>query len=317
MRVGMLRAAAAVLAAAWFGLLIVGCNSATDPSDDEFGSAELIYEINLGFISHAVLTDTSYGNEMYIIAGNDEINNEHGLWYIEPPESEIKLIISRPSWWLANSKLSPDKGNVVFEEKSGIYVVPVSGGEPRRVYGQGLDPTPAQWIDEETFLMYVGEETWKIKTVNINTLDVVTLFSVPIGAGDVRDISLSPDGKYLFLTGERQEGDEWSSSYYFFQVYDTETWEYEEHRTDCFGNGPWSPDGSKVSIFGSYPYPYSGYKIYKYFDFATGEEVPVFYSTKLVFNAYHGGIWNPDGKHFLASEDRDDNILRVFAVDVE
>jgi hypothetical protein len=44
----------------------------------------------------------------------------------------------------------------------------------------------------------------------------------------------------------------------------------------------------------------------------------VFYSEKLIFHPiYAGSIWTRDSRKVLASEDRDDNILRVFAIDAE
>jgi hypothetical protein len=40
-------------------------------------------------------------------------------------------------------------------------------------------------------------------------------------------------------------------------------------------------------------------------------------SYKLLFNPFYEVIWSTDGKKMLGSEDRDDNILRVFAIDAE
>jgi hypothetical protein len=314
--------AAAAFAAGGFAVYIVGCEDIIGVAD-EYGTVELIYEYVSDTLSYFYLADISSEGNTYLITAYDESNDEKGLFILEPEASDLNLIFSGPfesgsGWSFALPKLSPDKKNVVFAELSGIYVVPVSGGEPRRIYWQGLQPTPAQWIDDETVLIYVITGSWEIKTVNINTLEVNTLlvYDEPMG-GYIMTISLSPDGKYLFLTGERQEGDEFSPSYYYFQIIDTDTWEYEEYRTDCFWNGPWSPDGNRICILEHHPDVVSGYRFYKYYDFTTGEEVPVFYSKKLIFNPIYRGVWSADGTKLLASEKRDDNILRVFAIDAE
>lgn len=319
------KAAAAVSAAAALGTLIVACNDVTVPPT-EFGQAELIYEyISEEGVTYFYLADVA-SDGTYLLAGyTHEDPWERGLFLLDPEVGGLELIYSSKEYYFSPElMLSPDKGHVAFAELPGIYVVPVAGGEPRRIYWQGLNPTPAQWIDDETVLIYVIIDYWEIKTVNINTLEVNTLLvhDEAYGpSGGINGISLSPDGKHLFVAGDRREGDEWSPEYYFFQIFDTETWEYEEYRTDCYTNRFWSPDGSKISIF-QYSDPQGapgGYFIYKYFDFATGEEVTVFYSAseKLEFNDVYGGTWSPDGKHFLASEDRDDNILRVFALSAE
>jgi hypothetical protein len=242
--------AVAAFAVCAVGVYIVGCDGATGPG--EFGHAELIYELEADDMNNITLADASAYGDMYLLRTYNYGTKERGLWYVEPPNDEPTLIgVSKANWW-GSPKLSPDKENVVFEEKSGIYVAPVNGGEPRLVYGQGLDPTPAQWIDDETVLIYVIINYWEIKTVNINTLEVNTLLvhDESTGGGGINSTSLSPDGKYLFLTGDRREGDEFSPKYYFFQIFDTETWEYKEYITDCTRNGAWSSDGTKISVMG-------------------------------------------------------------------
>jgi WD40 repeat protein len=311
MRNVLLKAAAGFVAGV-VGIYTFGCDDATGPGT-EFGQAELIYELESDHLK-LTLVDAIGDSEFYLLRGYNETTDETGLWYVEPPAKEPILIASseysQTSGWWANAKISPDKKNVVFQEKSGIYVIPLSGGDPRVIYGQGLDPTPAQWIDDETILIYSENQ---IKTVNVYTLEVATVLAIEYG---IRAASLSSDGSRLFVNGEYQEGDEFSPWRYFFRIYDTATWEYNgyvlgEDGIDHFPDGPWSPDGTKLAIFTG-PGTHIGY-----FDTNTEDDVMVFRSDKLVLEWIFGLMWTPDSKKVLASEERDDNILRVFAVDVE
>jgi len=298
-----------------------GCNDVTGV-DDEFGEVELLYEFTFEKVSYPYLVDASIDGEFHLIWGHVEGKSERALFYLEPETGKLATIVSSSELTFYGPRLSPDKKNVFFSELSGIYVVPVAGGEPRLVYGSGLNPTPVQWLDEDTFLMYVIEDRWVVNTLNINTLEVETLFDLDdldlvggVWSVDVWAICLSPDRKFLSLNGMRSK-EEFGPSESFSRIYDTRTLEYKEYVRGENGigylpDGPWSPDGTKIFINVSNPDAHLGY-----FDFATSDDVMVFRSKKLDIGHYPG-IWSPDGKKLLASEDRDDNILRVFALDAE
>jgi dipeptidyl aminopeptidase/acylaminoacyl peptidase len=303
--------------------MIFACD-ATGPTT-EFGHAELIYEYVSGPGLNFDLADASPDGSMYLLFGYNKLTGEDALYYLEPDVGELEVILSGSSGWYAfNAKLSPDKENVVFEFGD-VFVVPITGGEPRRIYDEGVDPTATQWVDNETVLILVFEWDspedygWKVKTVNVNTLEVTTLLSITRKGWPVSSVFssyLSSDGKYLFVNGKYQEGVDFDPFFHFFHIYDTETWEYEEYilgegGIDNFPDGPWSPDGKKIAIFDG-PGTYIGY-----FDVETCDDVMVFHSYKLDLEWYYGLIWSVDGKRLLASEDRDDNMFRVFAIDVE
>jgi hypothetical protein len=317
---------AALVCAAAIGTfaLIIGCDDATGPST-EFGHAELVYGYVSDSDSSLDLADAAPDGSIYLVRGYNRVTGEHALYYLEPDVGELEVILSESSGWRpTNARLSPDKKNVVFEFGY-VFTVPTTGGRPRLIYDEGCDPTPTQWVDDETVLILVfdwnGPEDygWKVKTVDVNTLEVNTLLSVTREGWPVSSVYssyLSSDGKYLFVNGEYQEGVDFDPYFYFFHIYDTETWEYEEYilgeeGIDHFPDGPWSPDGKKIAI-SSGPGTYIGY-----FDVETCDDVMVFRSYKLDLEWYYGYTWTADSKRLMASEERDDNILRVFAVDVE
>jgi Tol biopolymer transport system component len=316
--------ATAAFAAGVVGVYILGCDATGPPT--EFGNAELIYEYVSGSVSYFYLADVSPDGNTYLIWACISSTLDPALFLLEPETDDLKLICSGPEWTYYRPKLSPDRKNVLFSELSAVYVVPVAGGEPRRINLEGLDPEPMQWVDDETVLFIVAEWNspedygWKVKTINVYTLEVNTLISVIIKSTGftVSNAYLSPDGKYLSVNGIYKEGDEFSSDIYFFRIYDTETGEYKEYvlgedGIDYHPDGRWSPDGNKVgTAVTTSDRTYLGY-----FDVGTSEQIMSFSSYKLLFNPFYEVIWSADGKKMLGSEDRDDNILRVFAIDVE
>lgn len=315
--------AAAVLAASVVAVFIVGCDDVTGPAT-EFGNAELIYEYVSDSVLYFYLADVSADGDAYLIWACISSTLDPALFLLEPETNDLKLVYSGSEWGFYEPKLSPDKQNVFFSELSGIYVVPVAGGDPRLVYGSGLAPTPVQWLDEDTVLMYVIEDRWKVNRLNINTLEVETLFDLDdlelldgVASLNIWTIYFSADEDYFVLNGMRSE-EEFGPSESFSRIYDTGTLEYQEYvrgenGIDYLPDGPWSPDGTKIAI----SLTNTDRMHLGYFDVDTSEPIMVFSSYKLLFNPTYEVIWSADGKHFLASEYRDDNILRVFAVDVE
>lgn len=287
---------------------LVGCDDQiTPPEDSEFGTAELIYTLSSDVIYDATLSDVSADGSTYVLKSYDENTKERSLWVLEVPDGEPQLIASdNELWWgYSRATLSPDKDNVVFTDLEGVYVVAVSGGEPRLVYGAVIDAKAYEWVDNENVLIITLEgDGWNIKTVNINTLETNTLVSIQ--ENGVSSAALSPDGDKLFVSCEHDPDFDLGPQYYYARIYDTDTWEYEEYiDIPSWGNGPWSPDGTRVSLLSTNNY-------IRYYDIYTNEPIDIFHSNKLLLSGR--GWWTPDGRYIIASAKSDDGDLMVSRV---
>jgi WD40 repeat protein len=300
-----------VTAAAGVVFLVLGCDDQIipPPEDAEFGTAELIYTLSSDVIYNATLSDVSADGGTYVLKSYDENTEERSLWILEIPEGEPQLIASdNELWWgYSRATLSPDKDNVVFTDPEGVYVVPVSGGEPRLVYGAGIDAKAYEWVDNENVLIITLEGNgWNIKTVNINTFETNTLVSIQ--ENGVSSATLSPNGDKLFVSCEHDPDFDMGPQYYYARIYDTDTWDYYEYiDMPSYSNGPWSPDGTKVSLLSADNYV-------RYYEIEKNEPVDIFHSNKLIFYGYRYGWWTPDGKYIIASAKSDDKDLMVYRI---
>ncbi|UCE28102.1 MAG: hypothetical protein JSW52_04955 [Candidatus Coatesbacteria bacterium] len=191
--------ATAVLLAAGV-VLFVGCDGVTGPGD-EYGTAELIYELSDGVVPTPRLGDVSSDGKTYLIRGYDYETEEHQIWIVNRADDVPELIISGTGYVLGDPKLSPDKKNVAYINWDGIYVIPVSGDEPRCIYNKGIGPRPYHWVDNETVLIVSLEDGWYVKTVNINTLAVDTLTKVE-NISSLEAAYLSPNGKLIACSAD-------------------------------------------------------------------------------------------------------------------
>jgi WD40 repeat protein len=305
-RIKVTVAVAVYSAAAVSIFLASGCDDqiTPPPEDPEFGTAELIYTLSSDVIYKAALSDVSADGGTYVLRSYDENTKERSLWILEVPDGEPQLIASDPDHWWGYATLSPDKENVVFANADGIYVIPVSGGEARLVYGNVIWAGAFEWTDNETVLIVTAEDRWYIKTVNINTLEVNTL--VDILDNKVHSAALSPNGDKLYVSCEHDPDFDLGEQYYYVRIYDTDTWDYYEYiDMPSYGNGPWSPDGTKVSLLSANNY-------LRYYDIYKNEPVDIFHSNKLILSGR--GWWTPDGKYIIASAKSDDGDLMVYRV---
>jgi hypothetical protein len=301
--------AAMVTLAAATAMYFVGCDNATGPGD-EFGTAELIYELSNETVGYPSLEYASPEVDTFLITGYDEESGERQLWTVNLPDGEPGLIAADKNSWFGFPLLSPDKEHVVFSEGDGLYVLSVSGGERRRIYSSGFGSQPFQWLDNETVLTNSANY---VNTVNINTLEVKTLlYFEPEDIASITSVYLSPDGTLLACSLELS-GPECSTAGsfnvggYVFRIYNTDTWAYTEISLATGIVRGWSPDGTKIqcSVEGL-----------GYYDLESGEFVTVFKSSKLILDCYYA-FWTQDSKHIITSGKADNRDLRVYSVTVD
>jgi hypothetical protein len=279
--------------------LFYDCDDPVAPQPpDNFGTFELIYELDMDVIPRASLADVSDDNQMYIVRGYiEEPVVEQSLWYVEPPDDPVMLGTSTENWW-GFPVLSLDKKNIAYEDRGGLYVIPISGGAPYLIFDKMVDAQPFQWLDNETVMFSSMEgDGWYIKKVNVNTLEVDTIIHFGMEVNDVWQAHMSPDGKYLGVSGS-----------WHFRLYDLDTGEYE---TFDFGQSycyKWSPDGS-LMLHGN-----------SYFDLSTGKLTEYSRNEKLELSFIYGA-WTPDGKkaifgekHYYGQHEYDK--LRIYEVTV-
>jgi dipeptidyl aminopeptidase/acylaminoacyl peptidase len=151
-----------------------------------------------------------------------------------------------------NLAISPD-GNYLAYQNTGVWILPMEGGEPFQVSDDAL-AFVFSWKRDSTAVVYgtfYGEEG-RLKEVDINTTDERLLLS----AGFYKDFDsgyYSPDGARMLVTIHDSIGSVSASE---IAVYDTTDWEKEETLLYTMANnpphylyaGPWSPDGSKFLL---------------------------------------------------------------------
>jgi hypothetical protein len=195
---------AVVLAAAGAGIVLIGCDGITGPGD-EYGTAELIYELDSDLVPNPALLDVSDDGEVYLVGGYNDITGEGQFWFAYPDGRDPYLIASNPELGVALfSVLSPDKAHIAYEDWDGIYVLPVSGGEPWRIYRKAVDARPYHWVDDVTVLIDSLEDGWYVKTVNINTSEVDTLAKIE-GISNLAAAYLSPDGNLIACSADYRD----------------------------------------------------------------------------------------------------------------
>ena len=296
--------------------VIVGCET---PFEYELRTERLIYEMewdnNMDYIT---LVDVSLDGTLYILVARYIETEVWTMWYLEPASTEPVLITDDTGLsWFGNSTLSPNQENIVFSTSSGIYVIPLTGGEPKMIYRGVLDPEVMSWKDNETVYVYDFNANpfvsgYEVKSININTLETEVIIEIvkpdDFWSFNIDGAWISPVNGELAVTG-MYNYEEFGLPTFFLRIYNSEMTGYKVF-TNCelFPNRPWSPDGTKIGL--------GWCDELGYFDVADGKYVSVWRSNELQFYT-SAGDWLGDSRTMLASENRDDNILRVYAVSVE
>ncbi len=98
--------------------------------------------------------------------------------------------------------VSPD-GRLVAcaEAEGGIAIIPIEGGEVRRVPGVGLNDLPVQWTEDSRrlFIFDPGEIPARLFTVDIERGERRFVREIeprdPVGVSGIRQIAITRDGR--------------------------------------------------------------------------------------------------------------------------
>jgi hypothetical protein len=145
-----------------------------------------------------------------LVSGRDESQAEAGnpdeqtLGVLSLADGSIRTVISSPN--LRGASLSPEAGWLLYTVAfsgdpalDGQYVIPVAGGEPRRVALYGA----VRWRAEGKLLVipldWGSAEGFRVEEIDVATgegraLTDAALTPLPIGGGDW---ALSPDGRRI------------------------------------------------------------------------------------------------------------------------
>ncbi len=271
----------------------ISCDNSTEAN--KTGNARLLYQLEKGTIPRPNLKDVSIDGSLYIVKGYDTDTKERQLWYIEPPNEPV-LIGSDSEWGLGFPKISPDKLNVVYEDFDGVYVIPISGGEPNLIFPKFIDAQPHQWLDNETVLIDSLEDVWYVKTVDINTRETTTVLD--LGANDINSVCMSPDRQFLGVTVNSQ-----------FRLYEMDTMRYKEYygTHSCYA---WSPDGTKIRFHN------------EYMDFETDEFITYYEPNADPELSLYYAAWGSNSNSIIAGEQHYYNIynydyFRIYEISIE
>jgi len=138
--------------------------------------------------------------------------------------------------------VSPDGQQVAFDLQGTLWVVPIGGGDARRLTDEYGDIRQPDWSPDGTRLAFQSyrDGTWRIWTIRA---DGTGLTAVTSGPFDDREPHWSPDGRRIAFSSDR-------SGNYDIWVLDVASGvvtPVTTHTGDDFFPA-WSPDGSEIAF---------------------------------------------------------------------
>jgi len=189
-----------------------------------------------------------------------------------------------------NAAWSFDGKTVVFErhvtEEAGLWLIPATGGEPRLLLDDGVQPA---WTPDDRRVVFSSSRTgsenlWEIE------IESGRLRQLTVGAGNDSDAVVARNGRLAFHQWS-EEADLWVS-----QVEDGSARRLTSHTSGSY-NPRYSPDGKHIA----YQSGRTGNWAIWQLDLDSGAE------RQLTFHeAWEGGAeWSPDGKRIAFISQRD------------
>ena len=138
-------------------------------------------------------------------AFNDNVmvfQSEGDLFWVAPDGGTAQRLTTHPEVESA-PKLSPDGRWIAFEASydgpTEIYLMPVTGGEPRRLTAEGGRVSVRGWLDDNTVLYNTGNIPGTVPYL-LRTINITSGTEADIPLADADEAALSDDGETLFFT---------------------------------------------------------------------------------------------------------------------
>ena len=138
-------------------------------------------------------------------AFNDNVmvfQSEGDLFWVAPDGGTAQRLTTHPEVESA-PKLSPNGRWIAFEASydgpTEIYLMPVTGGEPRRLTAEGGRVSVRGWLDDNTVLYNTGNIPGTVPYL-LRTINITSGTEADIPLADADEAALSDDGETLFFT---------------------------------------------------------------------------------------------------------------------
>lgn len=142
------------------------------------------------------------------------------------------------------ASLSPDGKTIVMDLQGSLWVIPVEGGDAKRLTDEFQDARQPVWLPDSKTIVYFafrdgGYDLWSIDSEGQNLKELTR------GPYDDREPSISPDGEYIAFASDRKN----SHNSYDIWLLTLASGEITQVTDDAFENRMpvWKPDGQHIS----------------------------------------------------------------------
>ncbi|MCP4047697.1 MAG: peptidase S41, partial [Gammaproteobacteria bacterium] len=136
---------------------------------------------------------------------------EGDIWIHDLSDGNTERLTTHPSLEIQAS-ISPDGSQIAYradyEGVNEVYLIPVSGGVPRRLTYENAGVTVQGWTSEGAVLYSTNSRAGAPWNLTLKTVDPQTLETSSLPLADAMDGTVDEDSKYLYFT---QFGLQWGS----------------------------------------------------------------------------------------------------------